>query len=381
MIRKFSKDNKKPLSKPQKLQKKFKTVPISESFSDLKYLSSLCFTNFNGIFQNPPLYQVDSNKKNNELSEINQSLGNLIINDQLDGSTKHASVPSTYNKFYPSTTVYSKLNSKSSISKKNLNASTSTRSSLPDEYTTIKQKTISTKYNTLTPSSNQIVFKKINNTKKKGLTRSQTQPRFQKLTKINKNSNLSSIQDFENALNTLQSTYLKKMRDKLSNNQKASQALASSIKKLSNHLRSVSQEFDKSRETNISMTNESVKMGYDLKRLLIQNKNVSTEIQAYKESCDNARKMINELTTEKIKYENEISNNQEGISEMKKKIKLLQDLIKRCEEDKKNLMTAVLIVKKKSDEIRAENYKMDNNKDYLGQDLETILDYYKNAEV
>lgn len=378
MLRKLSKDNKKPLSKPQKLQKKLKTVPISESFSDLKYLSSLCFTNFNGIFQN----QVDSNKKNNELSETNESLGNLIINEQLDGSTKHASVPSTYNKLYPSSTVYSKLNSKSSISKKNLNASTSTRSSLPDEYTTIKQKTISTKYNTLTPSSNQVVFKKINSTKKKGgLSRSQTQPRFQKLTKINKNSNLSSIQDFENALNTLQSTYLMKMRDKLSNNQKASQALASSIKKLSNHVRSISQEFDRSREINISMTNESVKMGYDLKRLLIQNKNVSTEIQAYREACDNSRKMINELTAEKIKYENEISNNDEGISEMKKQIKLLPDLIKRCEEDKKNLMTAILIVKKKSDEIRAEIYKMDNNKDYLGQDLETILDYYKNAEV
>lgn len=378
MLRKLSKDNKKPLSKPQKLQKKLKTVPISESFSDLKYLSSLCFTNFNGIFQN----QVDSNKKNNELSETNQSLGNLIINEQLDGSTKHASVPSTYNKLYPSSTVYSKLNSKSSISKKNLNASTSTRSSLPDEYTTIKQKTISTKYNTLTPSSNQVVFKKINSTKKKGgLSRSQTQPRFQKLTKINKNSNLSSIQDFENALNTLQSTYLMKMRDKLSNNQKASQVLASSIKKLSNHVRSISQEFDRSREINISMTNESVKMGYDLKRLLIQNKNVSTEIQAYREACDNSRKMINELTAEKIKYENEISNNDEGISDMKKQIKLLPDLIKRCEEDKKNLMTAILIVKKKSDEIRAEIYKMDNNKDYLGQDLETILDYYKNAEV
>ena len=378
MLRKLSKDNKKPLSKPQKLQKKLKTVPISESFSDLKYLSSLCFTNFNGIFQN----QVDSNKKNNELSETNQSLGNLIINEQLDGSTKHASVPSTYNKLYPSSTVYSKLNSKSSISKKNLNASTSTRSSLPDEYTTIKQKTISTKYNTLTPSSNQVVFKKINSTKKKGgLSRSQTQPRFQKLTKINKNSNLSSIQDFENALNTLQSTYLMKMRDKLSNNQKASQVLASSIKKLSNHVRSISQEFDRSREINISMTNESVKMGYDLKRLLIQNKNVSTEIQAYREACDNSRKMINELTAEKIKYENEISNNDEGISDMKKQIKLLPDLIKRCEEDKKNLMTAILIVKKKSDEIRADIYKMDNNKDYLGQDLETILDYYKNAEV
>ena len=180
MLRKLSKDNKKPLSKPQKLQKKLTTVPISKSFSDLKYLSSLCFTNFNGIFQN----QVDSNKINNELSETNQSLGNLIINEQLDGSTKHASVPSTYNKLYPSSTVYSKLNSKSSISKKNLNASTSTRSSLPDEYTTIKQKTISTKYNTLTPSSNQVVFKKINSTKKSWTIKKSNTA---KIPKVNKN--------------------------------------------------------------------------------------------------------------------------------------------------------------------------------------------------
>ena len=70
-----------------------------------------------------------------------------------------------------------------------------------------------------------------------------------------------------------------------------------------------------------------------------------------------------------------------NIEDMKSQIRVLPELIQRCEEDKKNLMTAILIVKKKSDEIRAEIYKMDNNKDYLGKDLEAILDYYKDAEI
>ena len=233
----------------------------------------------------------------------------------------------------------------------------------------------------MTPSSNQAIFKKINTYKKKKVPRCSSQPRIQKLTKINRTSNLSSIQDFETALNTLQTTYLTKLRTKMSSNQKESNALSSSIKTLSTHVRSISQELDRSKEINISMTNESVRMGYNLKRLIMQNKNIENEINAYRQECESVQKQINSLKEDTIHYENEIANFDDNIDEMKKQIKILPELIHRCEEDKKNLMTAILIVKKKSDELRAEIYKMDNNKDYLGQDLEAILDYYKDAEI
>ena len=148
-----------------------------------------------------------------------------------------------------------------------------------------------------------------------------------------------------------------------------------------NNLKSISQELDKSKDINISMTSDSVRMGFDLKRLLFQNQAIQKEIQSLRNECENSRKTINELDSEKVQYENEISTFDDNIEDMKSQIRVLPELIQRCEEDKKNLMTAILIVKKKSDEIRAEIYKMDNNKDYLGKDLEAILDYYKDAEI
>ena len=114
---------------------------------------------------------------------------------------------------------------------------------------------------------------------------------------------------------------------------------------------------------------------------IFQNQAIEKEIQSLRNECENSRKTINELDSEKVQYENEISTFDDNIEDMKSQIRVLPELIQRCEEDKKNLMTAILIVKKKSDEIRAEIYKMDNNKDYLGKDLEAILDYYKDAEI
>jgi hypothetical protein len=70
-----------------------------------------------------------------------------------------------------------------------------------------------------------------------------------------------------------------------------------------------------------------------------------------------------------------------NIIEMKKQIKLLHELINKGEEDKKNLMSAIIIVQRKSDEIRNEIFKMDNNRDYVGQDLENMIQYYKTAKV
>lgn len=376
MLRKISKENR-PVTTSSQMKKK-KNIPISESFSDLKYLSSLCFTNFNGVFHNTNINNFDSYRKLNDISQSN-SINNLILKDQTDVDNKKLNQSASC-KVYSTSNVTTKLNSKT-LSKKNLNVSSSTKSSLDEYNTANKQRTISTKFSTLTPSSNQAIFKKINTYKKKKVPRCSSQPRIQKLTKINRTSNLSSIQDFETALNTLQTTYLTKLRTKMSSNQKESNALSSSIKTLSTHVRSISQELDRSKEINISMTNESVRMGYNLKRLIMQNNNIENEINAYRQECESVQKQINSLKEDIIHYENEIANFDDNIDEMKKQIKILPELIHRCEEDKKNLMTAILIVKKKSDELRAEIYKMDNNKDYLGQDLEAILDYYKDAEI
>ena len=381
MLRKISKDSRPSSGKISKLQKKAKTIPISESFSDLKYLSSLCFTNFNGVFQNANVNNFNTYKKPDEISQAH-TIDNLILDEQVDDENKKVSQSVCY-KHYPISSSNTKLNS-NAPSKKNLNASISTKSSFDEYNTNNKGKTLtSSKYSTLTPSSNQMIFKKINTYKKtKGVNkRSCSQPRIQKLTKLERSSNLSTIQDFETALNSLHETFLGKLRSKVEYNQKTNTQLTSSIKTLSSHVRSISQELDKSKDINISMTSDSVRMGFDLKRLLFQNQAIEKESQSLRNECENSRKTINELDSEKVQYENEISTFNDNIEDMKSQIRVLPKLIQRCEEDKKNLMTAILIVKKKSDEIRAEIYKMDNNKDYLGKDLEAILDYYKDAEI
>ena len=78
MLRKISKENR-PVTTSSQMKKK-KNIPISESFSDLKYLSSLCFTNFNGVFHNTNINNFDSYRKLNDISQSN-SINNLILKD------------------------------------------------------------------------------------------------------------------------------------------------------------------------------------------------------------------------------------------------------------------------------------------------------------
>lgn len=150
------------------------------SFSDLKYLSSLCFTNFNSIFQNTNLNNFDTYKKPYDIPQ-SHTIDNLILDEQTEDKKLSQSVCNRSNTLPFSNT---KLNSKA-LSKKNLNASISTKSSLDDCNTNNKGKSFtSSKISTLTPSSNQIIFKKIN-TYKTNKQRSSSQPRIQKLTMLN----------------------------------------------------------------------------------------------------------------------------------------------------------------------------------------------------
>ena len=175
--------------------------------------------------------------------------------------------------------------------------------------------------------------------------------------------------------------FLIKLNKKLSSNQKESSVLATSIKKLSTYVRSASIEYDRSKETNVTMSNESTKIGIDLQILKIKNTSVDKEIAALKEDINSIKAQINELHKERKDLENDKSNIDSNIDELKAKIKELPYMIQRCEEDKKNLRTAIVLVKQKSDEIKAEIYKLDNNKEYLGIDLDAIIGYYQQAQV
>ena len=307
------------LKTPTKQRKK----QFTNSLSDLRYISTLCHANFNGIFN---------------------SKSNRMLPPSSASSSKHRSI---------------------SLSRKNINASISTKCSIDD----IKRKTpLSSKY-----SSNHIIFSKINDS-----SRGSSTQRIQKLTK---SSNLNNIKEYRKVLGALQSSYLIKLNKNLSNNQKESTLLATSIKKLSTYVRSASIEYDRSKETNVTKSNESTKIGIDLQILKMKNSSVDKEIACLKEDINSIKSQINELHTEKKNLENDKSNLDSNIDEIKSKVKELPYMIQRCEEDKKNLRTAIVLVKQKCDEIKAEIYKLDNNKEYLGIDLDAIIGYYQQAQV
>ena len=317
------KESKSSSFKTLKTPTKQRKSPITNSLSDLKYISTLCHANFNGIFNNTT---------------------NRLLSPSSASSSKHRSV---------------------SLSRKNINASISTKCSIED----ICRKTpLSSKY-----SSNHIIFNKINDS-----SRSSSNQRVQKLTK---NSNINSIKEYGKVLGTLQSNYLIKVNKKLSSNQKASSALTSSIKKLSTYVRSASIEYDRSKETNVTLSNDSTKIGIDLQILKMKNLSVDKEIESLKQDIDSIKTQINQLEIERKKIQYDKSNLDNTIDDIKSKIKELPYMIERCEEDKKNLRTAIVIVKQKSDEIKAEIYKLDNNKEYLGIDLDAIIGYYQQAQV
>ena len=350
MLKILHEEHKQQLTKPKqhKPPKTQHKPPLSESFSDLKYLSSFCYTNFNGAFPKSSCNHIVSHN-NNDISPYNNNnhnnINNFIINENII-------LP--YNK------------------KTKLNNNTS-----------------STKYNphsiTKQPSNSKLKCKAIPK-QKATLSKSSSQPNklnlsVSSITQLHKVSSLTNLADFKDALNELQVTYLDRLRTKLSDNNNTHLNLSNSVIKLSKDLRDLNREYDKSKEHHSNVLNQSMKLNCDLKRLLMQNKNISELIDKDKNESEFMRQQINEMDKDKINKENEIDNISMNITEMKKQIKLLHELINKGEEDKKNLMSAILIVKKKSDEIRTEIFKIDNNRDYVGQDLENMVKYYKTAKV
>ena len=351
--------------KPKQQQR----IPFSESFSDLKYLSSFCYTNFNGVFPTSsstdvsPKVGTHNKQHSNSLININNLRKStpdintsLKKSFSLSSTTKQLKSPSnkrTTHPYKPQTP--SKLyNSRSIQHKRNL--------SQPDF--NIKNNINDNNNNN---SINNINFDFDN------ITLSMTQ--------LNKLSTMNNFTDVKNVLNNLKANYLAKLQSKLNDNNYTQSHLSSSVNNLTKHLKDLNKEYNKSKENNISIMNQSVKLNGDLKRLLLQNKGVGNVIKKDRNECEVMRKQINELDKGKLLIENQCEVLHVEIAEMKKQSKLLPNLINKCEEDRKNLMTAILIVKKKSDEIKREIFKMNNNKDFMNQDLRSIVSYYKNAQV
>ena len=355
--------------KPKQQQQR---IPFSESFSDLKYLSSFCYTNFNGVFPTSSSTDVspkvgNHNKQHsNSLININNLRkstpdikSSLKKNFSLSSTTKPLKSPSnkrttsqpykpqTPSKLYNSRSIQHKSKMKRNLSQPDFNI----KNNINNDNSSIGN--INFDFDNITSSMKQ----------------------------LNQLSTMNNFTDVKNVLNNLKANYLAKLQSKLNDNNYTQSHLSSSVNNLTKHLKDLNKEYNKSKENNISIMNQSVKLNGDLKRLLLQNKDVGNVIKRDRNECEVMRKQINELDEGKLLIENQCEGLQVEIAEMKKQSKLLPNLINKCEEDRKNLMTAILIVKKKSDEIKREIFKMNNNKDFMGQDLRSIVSYYKNAQV
>ena len=352
MLKILHEEHKQQLSKPKQHKPKIQhKPPLSESFSDLKYLSSFCYTNFNGAFPKSSCTHIVSNH-NNDISAYNNNNPNNI------------------NNFINNENIILPYNKKPKIN--NNNSNTSSCKYAP--HTMTKQASNTKLKCRVLPKQKTTLYKSSSQPNKLNLSVSS-------MTQLHKVSSLTNLADFKDALNELQVTYLDRLRTKLSDNNNTHLNLSNSVIKLSKDLRDLNREYDKSKEHHSNVLNQSMKLSCDLKRLLMQNKNISELIDKDKNESDLMRQQINELDEDKINKENEIDDINMNIIDMKKQIKLLHELINKGEEDKKNLMSAILIVQRKSDEIRNEIFKMDNNRDYVGQDLENMIQYYKTAKV
>ena len=124
-----------------------------------------------------------------------------------------------------------------------------------------------------------------------------------------------------------------------------------------------------------------MKMNYNFKRMKLENKNNDDDIKNLREEINELNNEISRLNEQNVEYSNQIMDYNNKINDMKSKIRILPDLIYRCEEDRKNLSRAIVIIQKKSQEIKRENYKIDIARDYLGQDLEATLEIYKSQGI
>ena len=384
MLKLLRDNTKSPSSKSfqQKEKPRQQRTPFSESFSDLKYLSSFCYTNFNGVF--PTSSSTDASPKaNRDYIKYDKQHSNSLIN----GSNLRKSTPE----------IKTSLKKNVSLSSTNFSNKTTSRTKQFFPIKPPSKGTTSRKPRTPSKLSSRPIQSKHKN------KRNLSQPDFitnflsskddindhninfnfdiASTTQLNKLSTMGNLADFKNALHALQANYFAKLKSKLNDNNYTQSHLSSSVTNLARHLKDLNKEYNQTKENNISMMTQSIKLNGDLKRLLLQNKDVGDVIKKDRNECEIMRKQINELDEGKLLIENQCEILQLEISEMKRQSKLLPNLINKCEEDRKNLMTAILIVKKKSDEIKSEIFKMNNHKEFMGQDLRNIVCYYKNAQI
>ena len=327
--------------------------PISKSYNELKYLSSLCYTNYNGAI----ITNNSNNTSNSQISpEIRDNNKNILKNNNR------------------------KLNFYFSP-KKNFNFS---NSPMDDSLRKIKKFTKN--------NSSKLFFKNGNANNNIKLNHSKSQQKlinenyynkkninnFKDLNfSLNKKSSLQSLIDFKENLTNLENDFLSKVKEKFEENEKTSNILNENIESLNNNLLRSGKELNLTKEKNVFVNNENMKMNYNFKRMKLENKNNDDDIKNIREEINLINQELSKLSQENVEYLNKIMDYCNEINDMKSQIKVLPDLIHRCEEDRKNLSRAILIIQKKSQEIKKENYKIDIARDYLGQDLETALEIYK----
>ena len=326
--------------------------PISKSYNELKYLSSLCYTNYNGAI-------ITNNS-------------NTTSNSQISSEIRDKKMLKNNNR---------KLNFFFSP-KKNINISNST---MDDSLGKIKKVSNTNFSQYFVKNDNNIKLKNSKSQQKlinENYYNKKNINNFKDLNfSLNKKSSLQNLIDFKENLTVLENDYLNKIKEKYEENEKTSNELNENIQILNSHLINSGKELNLSKEKNMIFNNENIKMNYDFKRMKLENKNNDDDIKNMREEINLINQELSKLNQENVEYLNQIIDYNNEISDMKSQIKILPDLIHRCEEDRKNLSRAILIIQKKSQDIKKENYKIDIARDYLGQDLEAALEIYKSQNI
>jgi len=146
------------------------------------------------------------------------------------------------------------------------------------------------------------------------------------------------------------------------------QEIESNVNILSNRLKMKSNQLTSSRTNRTTNTNDVIKMEQMTERVIGESKHMNIEIEMTKNRIHEMKNEIFARDAETNSMQHEIMKGDSDVQFLKEETRRLNKMITQMLEDKKNMRTAVLLMKKQNDALKEKVIKAEHtNKDFLVQ--------------
>lgn len=166
----------------------------------------------------------------------------------------------------------------------------------------------------------------------------------------------SNINDFENYFARLKTEIIGPIKEEIAKRRLNSNDLSREINNYFSNVSNVNNELSSTQKINHSLIISANKFSLEAQRIRAENDFMNQEIEKIKKENSDILAEVNRLDKEKIIFENEYDNCKNAIDTMKKQIKDISNLSSVMMEQKKIMKSALLLVQKKSDELKHKLY-------------------------